>query len=70
MKPWVYGKNGRLCVDTKHPEWIKYFIDFVTKIHRRQRYKLIKANGLEGPGAWIVFKMPSRKFIGFTRMIE
>jgi hypothetical protein len=32
LPPWIYGtSNGALRVDTKHPEWIKFFTEFVIK---------------------------------------
>jgi hypothetical protein len=41
--PWIKGTTeGRLYIDTSHPEWIKYFTEFVTK--NAGRLKLIMEN--------------------------
>jgi hypothetical protein len=41
-KPWLKATTeGRLYIDTSHPEWVKWFI---SEIERLSKYKIVNGN--------------------------
>jgi hypothetical protein len=47
MPPWIKANNGRLSIDTDHPEWIAYFKAFVTdpkRLEQSRRFVNKKTN--------------------------